>query len=466
VTHILISSGGNVDRRDFCKLALTILATTTRGIADPVSGNVVIKPKEYMGALRNPLKGLRAGDVATAASHPYASLAKAYIKWNDIENNESDGVDRIQSFCDRQWRDIHLSNTKVIPRVYLEWPNRGRYWPADMTAGDFASAEFKRRLVRLIEKLGKAWNSDPRVAYVETGLIGLWGEQHDPSPSLDLQKLMGDAYTSSFPDKLLMNRYPYEFLDFQFGIYWDSFGHKEESPRHMPLLKSPRLVDRWMVAPMGGETAFDWGTPLGKDPTDAVVNNAEQIIGLIHDLHWNHLGWLSDYDLQNRSAVENGARIQEALGYRFVIDEVSCPVSAKGGRKFSVSFRVRNTGSSPFYYPWPIEFSLLDRATRQPVWKTQLQGVDIRKWLPHGKGYEVANSLTCPPDLPSGTYIAALAILDPAGYVPAVRFAISNYYKGGRHPVGLIGIGGPSGGLQANDFDDPAQDGTLRYSYR
>jgi hypothetical protein len=63
------------------------------------------------------------------------------------------------------------------------------------------------------------------------------------------------------------------------------------------------------------------------------------------------------------------------------------------------------------YYPWPIEFSLLDRATRQAVWKTQFQGVDIRKWLPHGKGYEVANTLTCPPDLPSGTYIAALAIL-------------------------------------------------------
>lgn len=117
------------------------------------------------------------------------------------------------------------------------------------------------------------------------------------------------------------------------------------------------------------------------------------------------------------------------------------------------------------YYPWPIEFSLLDRATRQAVWKTQFQGVDIRKWFPHGKGYEVANTLTCPPDLPSGTYIVALAILDPAGYFPAVRFAISNYYKGGRHPVGLIGIGGPSGGLLPNDFDDPAQDGSLRYSY-
>jgi hypothetical protein len=453
-----------VNRREFLHFALTLLATTDRLLATSASSNIVIRPAEYKGGLRNPLKGLRAGDVESASRHPYASLAKAYIKWSDIENSKNDGADRIKEFCNEQWKEVHLSNTKVIPRVYLEWPNRGRYWPADMTSGDYSSAEFKRRLVRLIEKLGQAWNNDPRVAYVETGLIGLWGEQHDPSPSLELQKLTGDAYTSSFPDKLLMNRYPYEFLDYKFGIYWDSFGHKEESPRHIPLLKSPRLIDRWIVAPMGGETAFDWGTPLGKDPTDAVVNNSENIIALIRDLHWNHLGWLSDYDLKNPRAVENGARIQEALGYRFVIDEVSYPASIKGGTSFSISFRVRNTGSSPFYYPWPIELSLLDRATRKAVWKTQFQGVDIRKWLPNGQTCNVANRFACPADLPSEIYTAALAILDPAGNLPGARFAISNYYEGGRHPVGLIGVGGPPGGLLPNDFDDPAKDGSLGYS--
>lgn len=453
-----------MNRREFCQCALTLLAASDQSLAMSVSDNVLIRPTEYTGALRNPLKGLRAGDIESASRLPYASLAKAYIKWSDIENVREDGVDRIKEFCNQQWKGVHLSNTKVIPRVYLEWPNRGRYWPADMTPGDYSSAEFKRRLVRLIEKLGEAWNKDPSIGYVETGLIGLWGEQHDPSPPLELQKLIGDAYTSSFPDKLLMNRYPYEFLDYKFGIYWDSFGHKEESPRHIPLLKSSRLINRWMVAPMGGETAFDWGTPLGKDPTDAVVHNSENIVALIRDLHWNHLGWLSDYDLKNPRAVENGARIQKALGYRFVIDEVSYPASIKVGARFSISFRVRNAGSSPFYYAWPIEFSLLDRATRKAVWKTQFQAVDIRGWLPNGQTYDVANTFVLPAELPSGIYTAALAILDPAGNVPATRFAISNYYEGGRHPVGLIGVGGTSGGVLPNDFDDPAQDGSLGYS--
>jgi hypothetical protein len=454
-----------MNRREFCKLSsLAWLAKVNRVGPDVRSDEAIVRPKEYSGALRNPLKGLRSGDINSATSHPYASLAKAYIKWNDIENQASDGVERIAAFCNEQWKDVHLSNTKVIPRVYLEWPNRGQYWPADMNRGDYSSPQFQHRVVRLIEKLGQAWNHDPRVAYVETGLIGLWGEQHDPSPSAELQKLVGDAYAASFPDKLLMNRYPYEFVDYKFGIYWDSFGHREEAPRHIPLLKSPRLVDRWMIAPMGGETAFDWGTPLGRNPTDAVVNNCDAIVALIRGLHWNHLGWLSDYDFKNPAAVKNAARIQKALGYRFVIDEVRCPAFAKTGVEFRVSFRVRNTGSSPFYYRWPIELSLLNPSTRKPAWKATFQGVDLRKWLPNSRQYEEMGTFHLDADIQPGTYVACLAILDPAGNEPGARFAIVNYYNGGRHPVRSVGVGAPPTASMRMDFDDPARDESLRYS--
>jgi hypothetical protein len=452
-----------MNRREFCT-SLALLSTSPWGTSNSQEEDVVVRPQEYAGAIRNPLKGLRSGDAATVVSHPFASLAKAYIKWNEVEDRADDGIERIKTFCDKQWKDVQSSNAKVIPRVYLEWPNRGRYWPSDMTPGDYSSAEFKRRLVRMIEKLGKSWNSDPRVAYVETGLIGLWGEQHDPSPTPELQKLMGDAFVSNFPDKLLMNRYPGDFVDYNFGIYWDSFGHKEESPGHIPLLKSPRLIHRWMTAPMGGETAFDWGTPLGRDPTDAAVSNCDKIVGLIRDLHWNHLGWLSDYDPRNQVAVENGARLQKALGYRFVIDEVRFPATIRAGKDFRMSFLVRNAGSSPFYYCWPVELSLLDPTTRKPVWKTLFKGVDIRKWLPDStEPFQIANTFTCPTGLEQRCYIAALSILDPAGNEPSVRFAIKNYYHGGRHPVGCVGVGATPGPLP-DSFDDPARDWSLTYA--
>jgi hypothetical protein len=67
--------------------------------------------------------------------------------------------------------------------------------------------------------------------------------------------------------------------------------------------------------------------------------------------------------------------------------------------------------------------------------------------------------------MPQGDYTLALAILDPAGMQPAVRFAIRNYFIGGRHPIGVIGVGKTpsSAELDPACFDDPAKDKTLHY---
>ena len=53
---------------------------------------------------------------------------------------------------------------------------------------------------------------------------------------------------------------------------------------------------------------------------------------------------------------------------------------------------MENTGSAPFYEDWPVEFSLLDPETHLPVWKTVLDGVDIRDWLP-GDKWETKNEI-------------------------------------------------------------------------
>jgi hypothetical protein len=37
---------------------------------------------------------------------------------------------------------------------------------------------FRDRVVSLIKKLGEVWDDDPRVAFIEMGIWGLWGEHH------------------------------------------------------------------------------------------------------------------------------------------------------------------------------------------------------------------------------------------------------------------------------------------------
>ena len=63
----------------------------------------------------------------------------------------------------------------------------------------------------------------------------------------------------------------------------------------------------------------------------------------------------------------------------------------------------------------------------------------------------------------SGEYILTLAILDPAGNCPCVRFAINNYYNGGRHPIGKVGINHTIDSFSISGFDDIQSDTSLSY---
>ncbi len=140
---------------------------------------VTIYPEEYDHAIKNPLKGFRPKIIYSnrdRIDHEYGTLVKMYFRWNQLENRASDGVDKIKKYCDKKWRGIEEINVKMIPRVELQRPGAESGWPADMTTGDFTSDHFKQRVIAFIQKLGQAWDNDPRVAYIEMGIVGEWGE--------------------------------------------------------------------------------------------------------------------------------------------------------------------------------------------------------------------------------------------------------------------------------------------------
>lgn len=70
-------------------------------------------------------------------------------------------------------------------------------------------------------------------------------------------------------------------------------------------------------------------------------------------------------------------------------------------------------------------------------------------------------------DIPCGEYILALAILDPSGMLPSVRFANTNYFEGGYTPLGYIGIDADvaDAALPESEFDDIQNDRTLKYIF-
>jgi hypothetical protein len=443
---------------------------------------VSVRPREYARALRNPLMGFRPDLGGRAFEHEYATLGRHYIRWNEIENAESDGPEKIRAFCDAKWKGVEARNVKVIPRVYLHWSAENqKFWPADMKADDYSSDQFKRRVLRLVERLGALWDSDPRVAFVQMGIIGKWGEHHSPSVTPEMQKLLGDAFSKAFRRRKVMVRHPWDFKDYAFGIYWDSFAHQDQMKVHGGGIE--KISPRWKAAPIGGETAYDWGgfrTQPGDNPDDTLSDPAHRrfLIDAIRRLHCNHLGWVASYDPKNEKSRAGAEEVQRAFGYRFVLDEVLFPASVAPGKAFTVSFTVRNLGSTPLYYDWPVEASLLDPGTRAPVWTGVFREAQTSQWMPGDAWDEkagayaqkpvpatVQGSFTLPAALASGEKVLALALLDPAGNLPAARFSTVNYWKGGRHPMGRVGVGSaPSKAeLDPSGFDDPSADRSLRY---
>jgi hypothetical protein len=263
----------------------------------------------------------------------------------------------------------------------------------------------------------------------------------------------------------------------------------------LEVLESPALRDSWKTRVRGGEISYGFGEPPGKNPNDTMTNphHIDWIECLARRGHWNHLGWISYYDWKRPTTTANAQRLQKTFGYRFVLEEVTCPTHAGPGEILDVSFTVRNTGSSPFYYDWPVAACLLDERTRQSVLQEIFDGVDIRQWLPGDRwgqfaawnpelarfvpdngpqqyqvpaeSNKVKGSFMLPRNLREGRYILALAILDPAGMTPACRFASSNYLKGGHHPIAHISIGKTPGISEFDEtmFDDLAKDTTLGY---
>jgi len=387
--------------------------------------------------------------------------------------------------------------------VYLDWNGEAgsakdpqQHWPTDLHTFDYDSPAFQDRLRRLVEKLGQAWDEDPRIFAVQMGLIGTWGEHHRPAPNAAQRRLLTEAFQKAFKHKPVLVRHTdAEFMQAGFGIDYDTFANITREPPEGPkdqfpwqAMNVPREI--WKHAPIEGEVEYNWqqqresSNPketfgLTPDETMLVPNYRRFMIDKIRRYHTSYLGWIDNYTVSNRDVLTGAAEVQNAFGYRFVLDSASYPLAVQPGEKLNVKLTARNTGSAPFYLDWPVAVGLLDPETKKPVWSAPLSDLDIRKWLPgedwdsdafaYGRPaapYHEQGHATLPTNFKRGKYILALAILDrQGGMMPSARFAIANYFRGGWHPLGFIGIGKApeEAALNSIAFDDPAFDESLFY---
>jgi hypothetical protein len=242
-----------------------------------------------------------------------------------------------------------------------------------------------------------------------------------------------------------------------------------------------KLGDRWKTQPIGGEITWNWGSLYKFDSFEEVVadeKTRDLVVQQIRDLHCNHLGGITWADFNDPTFEPNAELLQKTMGYRFVLSNFSYPTNIKQNEPFKISFDVVNTGSSPFYYDWPVEIALLNAQTQEVVWSKTLQTPKTSQWMP-GDNWDnsqkvytqpaainhIEEELTLDKKIDTGDYIISIAVLDPAGMLPSLRFAIQNYFEGGRHPMGHVGINTEPiyFEIPVSNFSDMRQDKTLKY---
>ncbi|GAA4445150.1 DUF4832 domain-containing protein [Novipirellula rosea] len=396
--------------------------------------DIVIRPPIMDGPLDNPLKGWCPYTDAGKIHQPY-SMVFQYVSWRELEPVQGD-------FQFDEWEktwDVQAAKGKhILFRVYVDYPSLPSGLPDWLrTAGvketiyddhgggrspDYDDPRMIAGMERLIAALGKRYNQHPRIAFVQLGLLGFWGEWHTwPREKLyaspDTERRIVDAYNKAFPDKSLMVRYAKGYAGQQkwIGFHDDMFPQDTDNGKDWSFLAGLRTANRsdnWQVAVVGGEMvpnkANQW---LGKDfgTTLTMANRS-------------HFTWVGPYcpaleKSKDETFLKRSQELVRKMGYEFQITEFAHPVQVKAKQSVQFILKGKNLGVAPFYYPWSVQWALLDASGK--VVTLQQTHWDIRRWKPGSFSEDIKLAF----EVPAGTYRVGLGIRDPWQDRPAIRFA-------------------------------------------
>ncbi len=383
--------------------------------------------------LDNPLKGW------CAYSHPGfvhslpVSMAYFYASWRELEPEP--GKYDWKSF-EKKW-DCPLSQGKhVILRLFLEYPNEPTglpQWVIDsgvkLTPYDtkevgkglcpsWDDPKLLEPLLKFISAFGKRYNNNPRVAFIQLGTLGFWGEWHTwpvttLMASVETQKKVVAAYKSAFPDVPIHARMPYEATNQPWLGYHDDLIPDDtlgpEEWKFLPSLKKAGRTENWKIAPFGGEMVPGQAQKWLGEGWETLQKSVETL----------HFSWIGPYCPANEKNLtpeqkNHATQLVQRMGYSFRLIKLTHEIDSLGVLRVQIDGI--NEGVAPFYRNWPIEIGILDETGRD-VTLTR-PNVDIRRWLPGP--FSLSASILGPPK--KGRL--AIRVVDPwEGAAKPLRFA-------------------------------------------
>lgn len=334
--------------------------------------------------------------------------------------------------------DVASRGHQAIVRLYIDYPDEGLSVPkylvdaglklrsyTDHGGGrspDYAFEPLVVAMERAIAAFGVRYDGDPRLGYVQVGLLGHWGEWHTwPHEELfapeSTQRRVLAAYDHAFsrtPVLISQDAMGQAILPAlgatRLGFHDDNFANgtlATDDWRFHARLLANGFDKRWQRHPVGGEvqptiqeSLFDVPSGAPEDFTACVA--ATRPTWLLYQEVFDN-----DWPEAKRTRALEASRL---LGYALRVTEVR--LDGKG----AVGVRMVNVGAAPFPQAWPaiIEARTDEGATHtvaRPAW-------DVRRVMPGGAVTEFTHTLDGPV---SGTLY--LRIPNRLANGPDVRFA-------------------------------------------
>lgn len=409
-----------------------LLLATATAAADPLGYSAV--------QTANPLKGF----MPFAGNHPDAiphSMEFFYLPLKELMS----APDRFDwKPLETKLNEISARQHQSVFRVYLDYPKKPTGIPDFLLSGadkpttrsyeehgnkgvshspDYNNPALRSALKKFIAALGERYDGDPRIGFMQIGLLGFWGEWHtyphnDWMPPLPVQEEILAAFDSAFDRTPLLVRAPKDaaFTKYAIGYHDDSFAYSTLAPpdwHFQGRLAAYGEAERWKTQPVGGEVRPEIQPGLWENP--ASTPNSQEFTRCAETIHpsWMlaHGAFVRNLSSSARKLAEEHSR---KLGYEFHV------VSADLSKPSRITATIRNTGIAPFYHDWPLELAFLDSSGRiahtiRTDWKLTglLPGDPNRSWaqtIPAGT-------------LKAGEYRVMLRAVNPLENGLPLRFA-------------------------------------------
>jgi hypothetical protein len=290
----------------------------------------------------------------------------------------------------------YLLDGGLVTHAYPDYGNNGL-----SVSPDYDDASLDAALDQFIAAFGRKYDGDPRIGFIQLGLLGFWGEWHTypydgwanpanwlASPAEQLRVL--HAYDAAFNKTRLQVRYPStDNAPLNMGYHDDSFA-VETLPgigwHFMDKMQQAGTTEKWLSEPVGGELRPEIQSCIFDAPVDCPVIEGGADNDYPGSVAQTHASWLlNQYAFDPGYPAADYARAlagSQSLGYRLQVTGAKVPAVVLG-RPLSIGIKIQNVGIAPFYYDWPVQVAAIDRNGHlAKTWTTSWRLTSVKPGAP------------------------------------------------------------------------------------